>query len=63
VAWFGIRGIGSLYYLAYALDHGVPVTIAPVIADAVLVSVAVSIAMHGISATPLMDWYEKRRRA
>ena len=22
MGWFGIRGIGSLYYLGYALSHG-----------------------------------------
>ena len=22
IAWFGIRGIGSLYYLMYAIEHG-----------------------------------------
>ena len=63
VAWFGIRGIGSLYYLAFALHHGVPASIAPVVADAALVAIAMSIALHGVSATPLMAWYERRRRA
>ena len=24
IAWFGIRGIGSLYYLFYGLHHGLP---------------------------------------
>ena len=23
IAWFGIRGIGSIYYLMYAIAHGV----------------------------------------
>jgi NhaP-type Na+/H+ or K+/H+ antiporter len=62
VAWFGIRGIGSLYYLAFALDHGVPIANAAVITDAALIAIATSIALHGISATPLMEWYERRRR-
>ena len=22
IAWFGILGIGSIYYLMYAIDHG-----------------------------------------
>jgi len=61
IAWFGIRGIGSLFYLAYALDHGVPTAIAPVVADAALITIAVSITLHGVSATPLMEWYERRR--
>ena len=61
IAWFGIRGIGSLFYLAYALDHGVPAAIAPLVADAALITIAVSITLHGVSATPLMEWYERRR--
>jgi NhaP-type Na+/H+ or K+/H+ antiporter len=24
IGWFGIRGIGSVYYLAYAVNHGLP---------------------------------------
>ena len=24
IGWFGIRGIGSLYYLMYAINHGLP---------------------------------------
>ena len=24
VGWFGVRGIGSLYYLMYAIQHGLP---------------------------------------
>jgi NhaP-type Na+/H+ or K+/H+ antiporter len=23
IAWFGIRGVGSLYYLMFAINHGV----------------------------------------
>jgi sodium/hydrogen antiporter len=63
VAWFGIRGIGSLYYLAYALDHAVPDELARTLADVALLTIAASIALHGVSATPLMDWYERRSRA
>ena len=63
VAWFGIRGIGSLYYLAYALDHAVPLELARTLADVALLTIAASIALHGVSATPLMDWYERRSRA
>jgi len=24
VGWFGVRGIGSDYYLMYAIEHGLP---------------------------------------
>ncbi len=64
IGWFGIRGVGSLYYLMYALNHGVPASLAnPLIAMTLSVVVA-SIVLHGISVTPLMKAYEKtiRRR-
>ena len=57
IGWFGVRGIGSIYYLAYALSHGVPGPAARVLADVTLVVVAGSIVLHGISVTPLMRRY------
>ncbi|WP_119155507.1 cation:proton antiporter [Caldimonas tepidiphila] len=61
VAWFGIRGVGSIYYLSYAIAHGAPADWAREVADAALVTIAVSIIVHGVSATPLMERYRKRR--
>ena len=67
IGWFGIRGIGSLYYLAYSLNRGLPVELADRIVALTLATVAVSIVAHGISVTPLMKRYEaltrKARRA
>jgi NhaP-type Na+/H+ or K+/H+ antiporter len=60
MGWFGIRGIGSLYYLFYALNHGVPEALARQLVPLVLTVVAVSIVVHGISVTPLMQRYEQR---
>ena len=57
MAWFGIRGIGSLYYLFYALNHGVQGSLAHQLVPLVLTVVAVSILVHGISVTPLMQRY------
>ena len=57
IAWFGVRGVGSIYYLAYALSHGVGGPEARVLADVTLVVVAGSIILHGISVTPLMRRY------
>ncbi|MFE4106717.1 cation:proton antiporter [Almyronema epifaneia] len=56
--WFGIRGIGSIYYLTYALGQGVAGPVAERIAWIIYIVVTVSIVLHGISATPLMQWYE-----
>lgn len=61
VAWFGIRGVGSLFYLAFVLERGVQGPAAQTVISACLVSLAVSIALHGVSATPLMRWYQRRR--
>jgi sodium/hydrogen antiporter len=60
IGWFGIRGIGSLYYLAYAVSHGLHGESARGIADFVLSAVATSILIHGLSSQPLMTWYERR---
>ena len=54
---FGIRGIGSLYYLCYALHHGLPAELAPRLTALTLAVVAVSIIVHGLSVTPLMTFY------
>ncbi len=63
VAWFGIRGIGSLFYLAFALEHGVTGTLAHELLAATLTCVALSIVLHGISATPLMLAHHRRSAA
>jgi NhaP-type Na+/H+ or K+/H+ antiporter len=59
-AWFGIRGIGSLYYLAYATNHGLDAALATSLTGVTLAVVAASIVIHGVSVTPLMDWYQRR---
>lgn len=60
IAWFGIRGIGSLYYLMYAIEHGLDPALAETLAGLTLTTIAASILIHGISVTPLMRLYEKR---
>jgi NhaP-type Na+/H+ or K+/H+ antiporter len=60
-AWFGIRGIGSMYYLTFALAHGAVTAQTPLVADAVLVTIAVSVVLHGSSATPVMALYRRLR--
>jgi sodium/hydrogen antiporter len=62
-SWFGIRGIGSVYYLVYALGHGLSQGNAERFASLVLPVVALSIVLHGVSATPLMRWYQRKRGA
>lgn len=57
--WFGIRGIGSLYYLAYALGEQIPESDKTLISWITLITIVTSIILHGITATPIMKWYEK----
>jgi sodium/hydrogen antiporter len=62
IAWFGVRGVGSIYYLAYALSHGVQAPAGRMLADVTLVVVAGSVVLHGISVTPLMQRYSGTHR-
>jgi len=61
LAWFGIRGIGSIYYLLYAIGQGVSADLAQRLVSLVLTVVSASILLHGISATPLMQLYGKMK--
>ena len=56
-AWFGIRGIGSVYYLMYAVQHGLPAPLVEQLTRLTLTVVGTSILVHGISVTPLMNRY------
>lgn len=58
MGWFGIRGIGSLYYLSYALNHGLNENV-PETVGITLSVVALSILIHGISSQPILDFYER----
>ena len=59
MGWFGIRGVGSLYYLFYALGEGLKGELGEQIAWITYITVVISVILHGISATPLMNWYER----
>ena len=63
VGWFGIRGIGTLFYLAFVLEHGVEGLLAQQLMGASLTAIALSILLHGASATPLMTTYQTRVRS
>jgi NhaP-type Na+/H+ or K+/H+ antiporter len=56
--WFGIRGIGSIYYLSYAVTHDLPEALLAPLRWIVYLTVLLSIIIHGISATPLVNWHE-----
>ena len=59
IAFFGIRGLGSAYYLAYGLNHGRfenPDALWSVLGLIVLISVV----LHGTTVTPVMRWLDRR---
>ncbi len=62
MAWFGIRGIGSLYYLLYAINHGIQPALAKQLLSITLAVIVTSVIAHGVSVTPLMKRYETRKK-
>lgn len=55
VSWFGIRGIGSVYYLMYAMQQGLESSLAHQLAALTLSVVTLSVIFHGVSVTPLFQ--------
>jgi NhaP-type Na+/H+ or K+/H+ antiporter len=60
IGWFGVRGIGSLYYLMFAIQHGLPEALALQLIQMTLIVVTLSILVHGISVKPLMATVRRR---
>jgi len=61
ISWFGVRGVGSIYYLMFVLQHDVPPALGQQLTALTLCVVAVSIVVHGVSVTPLMNRYARSR--
>ena len=59
LSYFGIRGVGSLYYLAYAHNSEAFPAIDG-IWSIVNFTMLVSIFLHGFSVTPVMNWIDRR---
>jgi sodium/hydrogen antiporter len=63
LGWFGIRGIGSFYYAIYAVNLGSDEILyadAEKLLSCIFTVIAASIVVHGISAAPLMELYQRR---
>jgi NhaP-type Na+/H+ or K+/H+ antiporter len=56
ISFFGIRGIGSFFYLAFALSHDTFFGDGRLLWAVVSFIVVVSIVIHGISASSVMNW-------
>jgi NhaP-type Na+/H+ or K+/H+ antiporter len=62
VAFFGVRGVGSVYYLAYAThEEGGPAVEG--LWGVVGLVIVLSVVLHGITATPVMAWVDRVRRS
>jgi NhaP-type Na+/H+ or K+/H+ antiporter len=61
IAFFGVRGVGSLFYVAYAIEHG-SFPGAERLWSVVALVVVGSVVVHGIAATPVMARLDRRRR-
>ncbi|HEV7610098.1 MAG TPA: sodium:proton antiporter [Steroidobacteraceae bacterium] len=61
LAWFGIRGIGSVYYAVYFAGYELRDAVATDLLSAVFTAIAASIVLHGVSSAPLMELYRARR--
>jgi NhaP-type Na+/H+ or K+/H+ antiporter len=62
IAFFGIRGLGSVYYLAYALNEE-HFEGAEELWAVLGFTILVSILLHGTTVTPVMGYLDERRRA
>ncbi len=62
IGWFGVRGIGSVFYLLFALRHGLDRPVAELLVSLTLWTVAASIVAHGLTAQPMMRRYVLWRR-
>lgn len=59
-AWFGVRGIGSIYYLVFAIEAGLPPDLAAQLTNISLSVIMLSIVVHGLSVKPLMHTVWRR---
>jgi NhaP-type Na+/H+ or K+/H+ antiporter len=58
-AFFGVRGVGSIFYLAYALGEA-DLADADWLWSTVAFTVVASVLVHGVLSTPVMRWLDAR---
>ncbi|MES2317979.1 MAG: cation:proton antiporter [Pseudomonadota bacterium] len=63
ISWFGVRGIGSVYYLMFAINHGLPHKLAQPMIRITVIVVMLSIVVHGTSVKPLLDRFWRKKDA
>jgi sodium/hydrogen antiporter len=62
VAFFGVRGVGSIYYMAFGLNHLGNTGEAPRLWAIVGLVIALSVVVHGLTAKPIMRYVDAHRR-
>jgi NhaP-type Na+/H+ or K+/H+ antiporter len=60
IAFFGVRGLGTIYYLAFAASRAEFEDAGRIWALSAFV-ILCSVVAHGISASPIMNWVDRRR--
>jgi sodium/hydrogen antiporter len=65
IGWFGPRGLASIVFALLALERGVPD--GEVVLTTVVVTVALSVVLHGLTSAPLVTayhrWYASHKKA
>lgn len=58
-AWFGLRGIGSIYYLGYAINSGISADLARTLFTIVAATILFSSILHGLTVRPYLRRFEQ----
>lgn len=59
ISFFGIRGLGTIYYLAYGLSHA-EFEQAEVLWSAAALTILISVLLHGVTVTPVLRFLDRR---
>ncbi|HEY5880829.1 MAG TPA: cation:proton antiporter, partial [Nakamurella sp.] len=62
IAFFGVRGVGSLFYAAFAVQHGSFADEQHSLWRITTLVIVGSIVIHGLTATPVMYYLDRTRR-
>ena len=61
ISFFGIRGLGTIYYLAYALNHA-RFEAPDLLWSTAGLTILISIVLHGMTVTPVMRCLDRTAR-
>ena len=59
-SFYGVRGIGSIFYIAYATGHA-DFAGSDWLWSTIALAIIVSVVVHGSTVTPAMNWLERHR--